>query len=228
MTGRLGVLGGTFDPVHFGHLDAAVAARSALALHDVLFVPSHAPPHRPADPHTTAFHRVALVALAISGVPACSVSDVELLRDGRSYTSDTLRALHSAGWAPSQMFFILGADAFAESAAWHEFPGVLDAAHFAVIARPGTTIESALARTPDLQSRARPASAVPETGDRTGIFIVEAVTRDISSTMVRRRLAARQSISDLVPSAVARHIAVHHLYETEDDLHGHDEDIRDS
>ena len=228
MTRRLGVLGGTFDPVHFGHLDAATAARSALALQDVLFVPSHDPPHRSADPHATAFHRLALVALAINGVAGCKVSDVELLRDGRSYTSDTLRALHAAGWAPSQLFFILGADSFAEIATWHEFPGVLDAAHFAVIARPGTTIEAALARTPDLQSRARPAPAVPGTDGRTGIFLVEAATRDVSSTMIRRRLAARQPISDLVPSAVARHIAVHHLYGTEDDLHGHNEDNQDS
>ena len=227
MTRRLGVLGGTFDPVHFGHLDAAAAARSALALHDVLFVPSHDPPHRPADPHTTAFHRLALVALAIDGAAACRVSDVELLRDGRSYSSDTLRALHAAGWAPSQLFFILGADAFAEIATWYEFPWVLDAAHFAVIARPGTTIETALARTPDLRSRARPASVVPEAGGGTSIFLVEASTRDISSTMVRRRLAAQQPISDLVPSAVARHIAVHHLYGTEDDLHAHDEDTQD-
>ena len=101
MTRRLGVLGGTFDPVHFGHLDAAAAARSALALHDVLFVPSHDPPHRPADPHATAFQRLALVELAIDGVAAYRVSDVELLRDGRSYTSDTLRALHAAGNWPT-------------------------------------------------------------------------------------------------------------------------------
>ena len=227
MTRRLGVLGGTFDPVHFGHLDAAAAARLALALHDVLFVPSHDPPHRPADPHATGFQRLALVALAINDVDASRVSPVELLRDGRSYTSDTLRALHAAGWAPTQLFFILGADAFAEIATWHEFPRVLDAAHFAVIARPGTTIEAALARTPDLQWRARRASAAAEAGGGTGIILVEAATRDISSTLIRRRLAAGQPISDLVPSAVARHIAAHHLYETEDDLHGHDEDDQD-
>jgi len=224
MTRRLGVLGGTFDPVHFGHVDAVVAARSALVLHDVLFVPSHDPPHRPADPHATAFHRFALVALAINGIAGCRVSDEELLRDGRSYTSDTLRALHAAGWSPSQIFFILGADAFAEIATWHEFPMVLDAAHFAVIARPGTTIEAALARTPDLRSRARPASAVLDADGRTGIFLVEAATRDVSSTIVRGRLAAREPIDDLVPSAVARHIAAHHLYGMERRLHGHDED----
>jgi nicotinate-nucleotide adenylyltransferase len=224
MTRRLGVLGGTFDPVHFGHLDAADAARSALALHDVLFVPSHDPPHRPVDPHATAFQRFALVALAINGIDGYRVSDVELLRDGSSYTSETLRALHAAGWAPSQLFFILGADAFAEIATWHEFPTVLDGAHFAVIARPGMTVETALARTPDLRSRVRPASADPDGGGRTGIFVIEASTRDVSSTSIRGRLAARQPIDDLVPSAVARHIVAHHLYRTEDDLHGRDED----
>ena len=223
MTRRLGVLGGTFDPVHFGHLDAAGAARAALGLHDLLFVPSHDPPHRPADPHATAFHRCALVALAINGIAGYRLSDVELLRAGSSYTSDTLRALHAAGWAPAQIFFILGADAFAEIATWHEFPAVLDGAHFAIIARPGMTLEAALARTPGLRSRARPASAPPDAAGRTGIFLVEAATRDVSSTLVRQRLAARQPIDDLVPSTVARHIVAHHLY-TEDDLHGHDQD----
>lgn len=223
MTRRLGVLGGTFDPVHFGHLDAAAAARAALGLDDVLFVPSHDPPHRPVDPHATPFHRFALVTLAINGVHGYRVSDAELLREGSSYTSDTLRALHAAGWAPLQLFFILGADAFAEIATWHEFPAVLDSANFAVIARPGMTIETALARTPALRPRARLASARADIGGRTGIFLVEAATRNVSSTVVRGRLAARQPIDDLVPLAAARHIAAHHLY-TEDELHGHDED----
>lgn len=220
MTRRLGVLGGTFDPVHFGHLDAAGAARAALGLHDLLFVPSHDPPHRPVDLHATAFQRFALVALAITGIDGYRVSDMELRREGTSYTSDTLRALHAAGWAPVQIFFILGADAFAEIATWHEFPAVLDGAHFAIMARPGVTIEAALARTPALRSRTRPAAAPPGAAGQTGIFLVEAATRDVSSTLVRQRLAARQPIDDLVPPAVARHIAAHHLY-TEDDLHGH-------
>jgi nicotinate-nucleotide adenylyltransferase len=221
MTRRLGVLGGTFDPVHFGHLDAADAARSALSLGEILFIPSHDPPHRPVDPHATAFHRFALVALAIDGLASCRVSDLELVRQDISYTSDTLRALHDAGWAPSQLFFILGADAFAEIATWHAFPDVLDAAHFVVVARPGVTIETAAARTPALKARIRPASA---TLAGTGIFLIHARTRDVSSTMIRRRISARLPIDDLVPAAVARHIAAHHLYETETNLHGHDED----
>ena len=223
MTQRLGVLGGTFDPVHSGHLDAAAAARSAFGLDEVVFVPSNVSPHRPVNPHASAFHRLALVALAINGIDGYRVSDVELLRDGSSYTADTLRVLHGTGWTPSQIFFILGTDTFAEIATWHEFPDVLDSAHFAVIARPGTTIETALARTPSLRSRARPASTRADAGGRTSIFLVEAVTRDVSSTVIRRRLAARQPIDGLVPPAAARHIAAHNLY-TEDDLHGHDQD----
>jgi nicotinate-nucleotide adenylyltransferase len=214
------VVGGTFDPVHFGHLDAVDAARAALALTDILFVPSHDPPHRSIDPRASAFHRFAMVALAASSCPSYRVSDLELLRQGNSYTSDTLRSLHAAGWDTWQLFFILGADAFAEIATWHEFPGVIDLANFVVVARPGTTIDRALARTPELRTRTRlPGSHVAERVP-TGLFLVEAHTRDISSTLIRQRLAARESIDDLVPSAVARHIAAHSLYQVENDLHG--------
>ena len=217
---RLGVLGGTFDPVHFGHLDAVDAARAALTLTDLLFVPSHDPPHRSIDPHASGFHRFAMVALAANTCPSYRISDLELVRQGNSYTSETLRSLHAAGWEGWQLFFILGADAFAEIATWHEFPGVLDLANFVVVARPGTSIELALARTPELRTRTRPpGSHVAERG-QTGLFLVEAHTRDISSTVIRQRLAARESIDDLVPSAVARHIAAHHLYQVENDLHG--------
>ena len=221
---RLGVLGGTFDPVHYGHLDAAAAARTALGLDDILFMPSHDPPHRPVDPRATTFQRFALVALAIDGMPGYRVSDEELRRQGSSYTSDTLRTLHAAGWSPSHIFFILGADAFAEIADWHEFPAVLDAANFAVIARPGAPIEGALARTPALRSRVRSPAPDVLAGPATSVFLVEAATRDVSSTDIRARLAARQSIDDLVPLSVARHIAANHLYGAEDGLHGDNED----
>jgi len=227
MTRRLGVLGGTFDPVHFGHLDAAEAARSALALDEVLFVPSHDPPHRTPHPGATAFHRFALLALAVNDRPGYRVSDVEMVRTGRSYTSDTLRGLHAAGWAPSDVFFILGADAWAEIATWHEFPAVLDAAHFVVIARPGTSTADAVAHTPDLRRRVRPVAEQRESGGPPAIFLVEARTRSISSTAIRERLAARQPVGDFVPSAVARHIAANHLY-VENTLHGHDQNHQDA
>ena len=208
---RLGILGGTFDPIHFGHLDAADAARRAMQLDRVLLIPSFDPPHRPADPMASGFHRFALVALAIQDNDAFSASDMELTRTGPSYTADTLRAVARQGWRPSQIFFILGSDAFAEIATWREYPAVLDAANFVVIARPGTTLDAATARTPSLRGRLGQS-----------IFLVEARTRDVSSSTIRARLATRQPIDDLVPAAVARHIAAHHLYGAVDDLHGQD------
>ncbi|MGE0445824.1 MAG: nicotinate-nucleotide adenylyltransferase [Vicinamibacterales bacterium] len=211
MNGRsLGVLGGTFDPIHYGHLDAAGAACAALALDEVLFIPSHDPPHRPVDPLATPFHRFAMAALAVSGCDRYRVSDMELLRDGASYTVDTLRALHEQGWAASQLFFILGADAFAEVATWRDYPRVLDGANFVVVARRGTTPEEAVARNPELSAR-------------TSIILLNADTRDVSSTLIRQRLRAGQPIDDLVPAAVARHILAHHLYGAVGRLHGEDE-----
>lgn len=208
---RIGLLGGTLDPLHVGHLDAADAARAALALDEILVVPAHDPPHRPNDPRASAFHRFAMVALAIDGRQGYRASDIELRREGPSYTARTLRDLRAAGWQPSQLFFILGADAFAEIASWFDYPAILDACSFAVVARPGTTLAAALGRTPDLRGRV----------GRT-IHLVEAETAAVSSTDVRRRLAADAPIDGLVPPAVARHIAVHRLYRTVDDLNGQD------
>ena len=221
---RLGILGGTFDPVHVGHLDAARAARRAMLLDEVRLIPSCDPPHRPADPLASPFHRFALVALAIQDDEGLRASDMELTRTGPSYTVDTLRALAAEGWEASQLFFILGSDAFAEIATWREFPAVLDAAQFIVIARPGTTLDAAVARTSDLRARIhRPDETPRATG--TSIFLVEAHTRDVSSSTIRARLAARQPIDDLVPPPVARYIVEHHLYGAVGDLHGKDSAI---
>jgi len=221
-THTIGVLGGTFDPIHLGHLDAAEAARTALHLDEIRLLPLRDPPHRSASPMASAFHRFALVALAIADRPAYRVSDMELTRPGHSYTADSLRAMHAEGWAPSQIFFILGADAFAEISTWREFPAVVDGAHFVVIARPGTSLDTAMARTPELRHRChRPEEAIPSDG-KTRIILVEARTRDVSSTMIRARLNAREPIADLVPAAIARHIVVHHLYGAVGDLHGND------
>ena len=217
---RLGLLGGTFDPFHFGHLDAADAAQRALALDEMLVVPSHDPPHRPIDPHASAYHRFALVSLAIDGRDNWRTSDIEVARPGPSYSADTLRALHATGWARTQIFFILGADAFADIATWREYPAVLDLANFAVVARPGTTLDAAASRIRELRPRMRTATGAAAQGAHTGIFLVEARTRDISSTAIRARLSAGLPIDDLVPPAVARHITQHRLYAAVDDLHG--------
>lgn len=221
---RLGLLGGTLDPVHYGHLDAAEAARTTLGLDEVWLVPAHDPPHKPTDPMASGFHRFAMAALASADRPAYRVSDIELRRPGLTYTVDTLRALHADGWSPSQLFFIIGTDAFAEIATWREFPTVLDAAHFAVIARPGLSLEDALARTPGLTARACLAPQFDAHAGGTRIILINAQTRDVSSTTIRSRLRQRQAIGDLVPAVVARHIVAHQLYGAVDDLHGESKD----
>jgi nicotinate-nucleotide adenylyltransferase len=217
---RLGLLGGTFDPVHLGHLDAAGAARAALALDEVWFIPSHAPPHRSAHPLASDLHRYALVALAVDGHEACRACDLELGREGPSYTQDTLRTLQAQGWEPSQLFFILGADAIAEIATWHGFPAVLDLAPFVVIARPGVTLDEAVARTPALGPRVHDGRTGAPEGPATRVILVEAATRDVSSTLIRARRTARQAIDDLVPAPVARYIETQGLYDAVGGLHG--------
>lgn len=216
---RVGIFGGTFDPIHVGHLDAAAAARQTLALDDVLFLPSHVPPHRSADPRATMFHRFAMVALAIGDQPSSRASDIELRRTGTSYTFETLAALHAGGWTPSQLFFILGTDAFAEIAQWREFDRVVHGTNIAVVGRTGTSLESALARTP-LEPRVRPLDQAREPSATTGVYLIEASTRDVSSTLIRAELTAGRSIAGLVPEAVERHIIKHGLYGAVDRLHG--------
>lgn len=209
---RLGLLGGTLDPPHFGHLDAAEAARQALALDEVWLVPSHDPPHRPADPEATSFHRFALAALAIVDRPHYRASDLELRRTGPSYTIDTLQELHAAGWTPSQIFFIIGVDAFAEIRSWRAFPAVLEASNFVVVGRAGTTPASVASRVPEVAARIEPVTYRAVHPRDTKIFPVDARTRDISSSLIRTRLRNKQRIDDLVPAPVERHIMAHGLY----------------
>ena len=206
---RLGVLGGTFDPIHNGHLRAGDAAQKALALDEIRVVPSHDPPHRPLNPKASAFHRFALAALAIQGRESWRLSDAELTRPGPSYTAHTLRGLHAEGWQPAQIFFIIGSDAFAEIATWYEFPAVLRFANFAVLGRPGSVTLAAALERPEITRHSDP--AMP---GATGFFRVEADTPNISSTDIRTRLAENHSIDDLVPLPVAQYIQHHRLYET--------------
>ena len=171
---RTGILGGTFDPIHVGHLFVASEAARTLALDEVLLLPSRTPPHRPVDPSASVFHRFAMVALAASTDARLVASDLELLREGPSYTADTLRTLHAAGHDAWQLFFLAGADACAEIATWRDYPAVLDLAHFVVCSRPGTPATSLPSRLPDLARRmlpvnmayGHPGSACPERSRR--------------------------------------------------------------
>jgi nicotinate-nucleotide adenylyltransferase len=221
---RLGILGGTFDPIHLGHVSAAEAAGSALALDEILVVASHDPPHRRPGPRVSSYHRFAMVALAIARSERLIASDLELVADGPSYTSTTLRRLLAHGFAPTQLFFITGGDAFAEIAAWNDYPAILDLGHFVVISRPGFPSASMPARLPELAGHMQTVSTgmaerrQPATTWRardTRVFLVDAETPDVSSTEIRRQAGERHRLTGLVAPSVEQYIRRHRLYASE-------------
>jgi nicotinate-nucleotide adenylyltransferase len=224
---RIGILGGTLDPVHLGHLEAALAAREALRLDRVVLIPAHVPPHR-SRPTSSPFHRFAMASLAVNGLDGLSASDMELLSPGPSYTADTLDHFQEAlGLRASQIFFITGADAFAEIETWHRYPDVLDLANFIVVSRPGMTLPQLRQQLPELKARMRLPVGDVRSAPGTSIFLVDAPTPDVSSTEVRRRIAEGEPICGLVPLTVEYHIRQHELYtgpstitSTADHLHG--------
>jgi nicotinate-nucleotide adenylyltransferase len=193
---RTGILGGTFDPIHLGHLEAAEAARQRLQLDRVMLLPSRTPPHRSVEPRASVFHRFAMTALS-AAERGMLASDLELRREGPSYTAMTLEALHREGYTPGQLFFITGSDAFAEISTWYDYPRLFELSNFAVVSRPGYPI-------------AIPASPMPTSS--TAVVVIEANTPDVSSTEIRRRVAAGESIHGLVARSVADHIGRHRLY----------------
>lgn len=224
---RVGLLGGTLDPIHCGHIETARAARNALSLDKVHVLPSNVPPHRTAQRTVSGYHRFAMTALAVNGIDGLLANDLELTTPGRSFTSDTLvRFSQSADLEASQIFFITGADAFAEIATWHRYPEVLDLANFIVVSRPGFPSEGLRDRLPELGARMQTVSALPPAASsqrpeaKTRIFLVDAPTPDVSSTDIRTRLAEGRSIQGLVPDTVERHIAQHRLYSPASSLSG--------
>jgi nicotinate-nucleotide adenylyltransferase len=213
---RVGLLGGTFDPIHLGHLAVATAAARAVDLDVVRLIPSARPPHRTDSPRASEYHRLEMIRRAAAETPAgrpvrWEITDLELRRPGPSYTADTLDAARSEGLTASQIFFIIGADAFAEIATWHRYPDVLDAAHFAVLARPGTTFAEMRRRVPALTHRMIPPAALKD-ATAPSVILIEAATPDISSTEIRHRAARRESLDGLVTPGVAAYIAEHGLY----------------
>jgi len=206
---RIGILGGTFDPVHNGHLDVARAASRVLALDEVWLMPCRVPPHR-AAPHAAAAHRFAMAALATSAAPHWLVSDLEMTSDAPCYTVDTIDRLAGRGTDMAHVFVITGADAFASIDTWRAFPALLDRCHFAVVSRPGHAASTMRDRWPDLAARmvTMPADVPPQAA----VLLIDAPTAPVSSTEVRQRVAAGESIADLVPAPVDAYISKHRLY----------------
>jgi len=201
--GALGVLGGTFDPVHIAHLAVAEEARETLGLERVLFVPAGIPPHKRTLAITPGEDRLAMVRLAIEGNAAFGVSRVELDRDGPSYTVDTLEALRAdrlAAGGSAELVLIVSAEAFAGFATWREPRRILGLATVAVAPRDGFPDASLAVVTRDF----------PGLEDR--VLLLDGPRLRLSASDLRARAAAGRSLRYLVPDAVAAHIVDHALY----------------
>jgi nicotinate-nucleotide adenylyltransferase len=208
---RVGLFGGTFDPIHHGHLRAAEEAREALGLEKLIFVPSADPPLKRAGAEriAPARARLAWVELAIAGHPGFGVDALELEREGPSYTVDTLRVF-GARLAPERPVFVIGSDAFAELALWREPKALLVLAHFAVLTRP-PELATSLAQLipPELAAELVLAGDGQTAHHRTaGSWVrrVAITALDISSTDVRRRLSEGRSVRYLLPDPVLEQV----------------------
>lgn len=188
---RLGLYGGTFDPIHNAHLAVARSARTQFQLDSVLLIPNRLPPHKQSATGATYEQRLEMVRLACMDQPGLEACDIEN-HEGKSYTIQTLERLRLRYGAAAQFFFIIGADAFAEVLTWYRVEDVFDRTAFIVAARPGFEY------------------AVPPGAD---VHRMDALDLPVSSSEIRARLAAGETVTD-VPASVSRYIASVHLYRT--------------
>ena len=190
---RIGVMGGTFDPIHHGHLVAASEVASSFNLDEVVFVPTGAPWQKSDRAVSPAEDRYLMTVIATASDPRFSVSRVDIDRDGPTYTLDTLRDLRAAYPDSEEFFFITGADALAQLLTWHDVEALFALAHFVGVTRPGHTLAD-----PGLP-----------TGE---VSLVEVPALAISSTDIRERVGSGRPVDYLVPEGVARYVGKRGLY----------------
>ncbi|TCD22792.1 nicotinate-nucleotide adenylyltransferase [Pseudomonas sp. IC_126] len=207
---RIGVLGGTFDPVHIGHLRGAVEVAEALGLDEVRLVPNFRPPHRE-TPNSSAQDRLAMVRLAARELPLLKVDSRELERDKPSYTLDTLESLREEMEADDQLFLIMGWDAFCGLPSWHRWDELLDHCHVLVMQRPDADSEAPEALR-DLLAARNVNDPLALAGSSGQIAFVWQAPLGVSATRIRQFLASGRSVRFLVPDAVLAYINAHGLY----------------
>jgi len=219
MAGGIGIFGGTFNPIHLGHLRGAEEVREALALDEVRFVPAAAPPHRRGVALAAATDRHRMVQLAVADVPGFRSWDVELQRPGPSYSVDTVRALRAEVGPAVRIAFVIGFDAFREFETWKEHATLFTLCDVVVMTRPPWpqrlgAEEIPLAAREAFRYDSSSEVFLHESGH---VLSLQRITSlDISATAIRARVAAHRSIRFLVPCAVERYIAEHRLYRQED------------
>jgi nicotinate-nucleotide adenylyltransferase len=213
---RLGILGGTFNPIHLGHLRAAEEIGEDLVLDKVYLIPSGMPPHKPQAPIADFSHRLEMVRLACEISPLLEARDIEGKRHGFSYSIETLRSFHSSFGPDLDLFFIIGRDAFLEIRAWKEYKDLFGYASFVVINRPGFSTERLTAFLKSLNAGFRRSSEGEYFRHPSGtVLLRRSITlMDISASKIRKKVRRGESIRFLVPEAVREYIERVGLYQS--------------
>jgi nicotinate-nucleotide adenylyltransferase len=211
---KIGILGGTFNPIHLAHLRIAEETRDRFGLDRVIFIPAATPPHKPLVGELSFADRIEMVRLAVADNPHFSVSDMEGVRGGRSYSVDTLRALRQE-YPQDELYFIVGGDSFNDIGSWHDYAAIFGLANVVCVQRPGATIQSL--------EQALPVAIAGEFcynqsahklshSSGNAVYALHGVLLDISSSHIRQLARNGGSIRYLVPDAVEHYIKGQRLY----------------
>ncbi len=220
---NIGLFGGTFDPIHRGHVNVARAAAERFKLKEVWFVPADIPPHKQKAPVTSYFHRYSMVALALAGEPdflpsLLEAPDAEAHVERRpSYSIDTVRRVKAALRKRDRLYFLIGIDAFRDIAKWHNAEALLRECEFIVAARPGYSLDDVVGSLP---KALRPSAAEMRKQKGAGLLELAGVRlhllpethEDVSATQIRAAMRSRKGLTKLVPGAVAEYIRKEGLY----------------
>ncbi len=201
--GKVGIMGGTFDPVHYGHLYIAECSRHRFGLEQVIFIPSGQPAHKKRTDILDPVHRLQMIRLAIASNPFFSVSTGEIDRPGPTYAVDTLEQLHQESHGVKEYFFITGADAILEILTWKDVTRIFELCRFIAVTRPGYSLTALNRVLQDLTA-----------GQQARIHLHETSGILISSTDIRERVIAGEPIKYLLPEGVEKYIEAHKLYKT--------------
>jgi nicotinate-nucleotide adenylyltransferase len=212
----VGILGGTFDPVHFGHLRLALEAAEACSLAQLRLIPAGTPPHR-SPPVAPAWHRLQMARLAAGGSPGIRVDDREIFKDRPCYTIETLTELRAELGEQVPLALILGADAFLDLASWHRWRELFGLAHIVVAERPGFDVDGGRHAMADslweeYAARRRPDPAAVRATPSGAIVRIGITALDISASGIRARLASGLSVRYLLPDVVLDYIQTANLY----------------
>ncbi|WP_312932786.1 nicotinate-nucleotide adenylyltransferase [Pseudomonas sp.] len=207
---RIGILGGTFDPVHIGHLRSALEVAELMQLDELRLLPNARPPHRD-TPQVTPENRLAMVRSAVVNAPQLSVDARELTRDKPSYTIDTLESLRAELAPEDQLFLVLGWDAFCGLPGWHRWEELLQHCHILVLQRPDADVEPPFELRNLLAARSQ-SDPTAMSGPAGHISFVWQTPLAVSATQIRQLLASGKSVRFLVPDAVLAYIEAHDLY----------------